>query len=160
MKKTVLVLVLVAGAVAGVARWRSDDAPAVAKDHFATNRLWIDHMPRSDREMVQLFVMLTWTGEPVGIFDVRSRWAGSFEAFRYELNGDEMRVVYPQKGDHETIKVKATACHEGGMDYCLELEGASRGVKRYYSRKGWEIRPNSNLDDVRKLAGSTLESLR
>ena len=80
------------------------------------------------REMVQLFIVLSWAPESIGIFDVRSRWTGSFEAFRYELHGDELRVVYPQKGDRETIKVKATECHEAGMDYCLEISGTSRCV--------------------------------
>ena len=31
------------------------------------------------------------------------------------------------------------------MDFCLELEGSSRGVKKYYSREGWEI---GNVRDI------------
>ena len=37
------------------------------------------------------------------------------------------------------MKVRAWPCRERGMDYCLELTGASRGVKRYRSKEGWEI---------------------
>jgi hypothetical protein len=38
------------------------------------------------------------------------------------------------------------------MDYCLEIEGASRGVKRYYSREGWEVGSVRDIDAVtRKL---------
>jgi hypothetical protein len=35
------------------------------------------------------------------------------------------------------------------MDYCLELEGSSHGVKRYYSREGWEIGSMRDLDAMR-----------
>ena len=35
------------------------------------------------------------------------------------------------------------------MDYCLEMSGGSRGVKRYYSRRGWEVR---SADEANALA--------
>ena len=42
------------------------------------------------------------------------------------------------------------------MDYCLELAGASRGVKRYRSMQGWEIgaatRPAQLLDRIASIA--------
>ena len=34
------------------------------------------------------------------------------------------------------------------MDFCLELEGSSRGVKKYYSREGWEIGTVRDITDV------------
>ena len=38
------------------------------------------------------------------------------------------------------------------MDYCLELRGASRGVKRYRSKTGWQIggatRPEQLLERI------------
>ena len=47
--------------------------------------------------------------------------------------------MYPQSGDKERITAKARPCDDRDMDYCLELDGGSHGVKKYYSRKGWEI---------------------
>jgi hypothetical protein len=67
---------------------------------------------------------------------------------RYEGSGGELRLVFPQTGDRETVRAKARRCDEGGMDFCLELDGASRGVKRYYSREGWEIGGNHDLDAI------------
>ena len=52
----------------------------------------------------------------------------------------------------ENVKVRAWTCGEDDMDYCLELSGASRGVKRYHSQDGWEIgavrSPQELLDRV------------
>ena len=36
------------------------------------------------------------------------------------------------------------------MDFCLELDGASRGVKRYYSREGWYIDRGRDLDAIER----------
>ena len=47
------------------------------------------------------------------------------------------------------MRVKARRCSENGMDFCLELDGASRGAKRYYSREGWEIK-GGNLDAIER----------
>jgi hypothetical protein len=60
-----------------------------------------------------------------------------------------MRIVFPQSGDRETLTVKPHRCNEQGMDYCLDVSGSTRGVSRYYSRKGWEIR---TVDEAEALA--------
>ena len=39
----------------------------------------------------------------------------------------------------EKLTVDARPCRDNGMDFCLDVTGSSRGVKRYYSKKGWEI---------------------
>jgi hypothetical protein len=136
--KRLLVLAIVG--VVGVATWRwystgPADAPTDSK--LALDRLWVDHLPRNERDVFQVFLAIT--DEPLGIFQAQSVWKGNFELFRYELDGDKLRLVFPQDNDRETVKIEARACHEKDMDYCLELSGSSRGAKRYYSRKGWEI---------------------
>ena len=47
--------------------------------------------------------------------------------------------MFPHTGDRETVRWLARKCDERGMDFCLDLEGASHGVKHYYSLEGWEI---------------------
>lgn len=105
--------------------------------NLVTNRVWIDHLPRGERDIVQTVILLD--DESFGLFGAASQWRGAFEVFRFEQHGTEVRVVYPQTGERETIRAHAKRCNEGAMDYCLEVEGASRGVKRYYSQEGWEI---------------------
>lgn len=144
--KKLLVMVGVVAALAGVWRWH---AHSVATDgggnKLVVDRLWIDHIPRSEREMVKAFVVLS--EEPIGVFNESSAWTGNFEAFKYEARKGELRVVYPQTGKGETIGVKARKCDERGMDFCLELDGG-KGAKRYYSREGWELR---SLADEQRL---------
>jgi hypothetical protein len=138
MKKAMLAVIAVAGVGYGVVHWRSEPAVTQAgDDSLVTDRLWIDHIPRGERDTIQVFAAIT--EEPVGVFEAASRWKGEFEFFRYEKHGGELRLVFPQTGTRDRVKVTATKCRTGGMDYCLELDGASRGVKKYYSREGWEI---------------------
>jgi hypothetical protein len=155
MKKALLALVAIAGAGYGVARWRSD-APVRKHDKgLVTDRLWIDHMPRGERDVIQVFVAQAndpGRDGPVGAFAANSRWKLDAELFRFEQHGNELRIVFPQTGTRERVRATATECNRNGMDYCLELEGASHGVKRYYSREGWEIGSVRDIDAVtRKL---------
>jgi hypothetical protein len=150
MKKALLAMVVVAGAGYGVVRFRSEPPAPQHDKNLVTDRLWIDHLPRGERDVVQIFIAIT--EEPFGVFQAASRWKGEFELFRYERHGDEYRMVFPQTGTRDRVHVKATECNRGGMDYCLEIEGASRGVKRYYSREGWEVGSVRDIDTVtRKL---------
>ena len=141
MKKLILLAVISVAAVAVWSHDRSDQLPrSILKD-----RLWIDHMPRNERDMIDVFLVLD--EHPVGAFQKTSAWQGSFEAFRYEASGNEMRIFFPQSGDNEKLRVEARTCNERGMDYCLEISGSKRGTTRYYSRKGWEI---DSLGEVQK----------
>ena len=134
MKKLALFTVAIAGAVVGVRHFHQ---PAHHAAHLVQDRIWIDHMPRNDRDTVNVFAALTQ--EPVGVFQAASLWRGQYEAFRYEQHGDQIRLVFPQTGDKEAINVTAYECSDGGFDYCLDVKGASHGVKRYYSREEWVI---------------------
>jgi hypothetical protein len=135
--KKLLLLVVVATVGVVAWRWQSNAKETPSDARLVTDRLWIDHLPRNDRDVFQAFAALS--EEPMGVFQETSVWKGSYEVFRYEGHGDELRIVFPQNGDRETVRAKARTCNEGGMDYCLELSGTKRGAKRYYSRKGWEI---------------------
>lgn len=118
----------------------------VKGDKLVIDRIWIDHLPKNERDMTNVFVAIS--EQPFGVFDANSRWKGQFELFQYEANGNEMRLFYGQTGEKEKIKVKATECNVGGWDFCLEIDGNSRGVKKYYSMEGWEI-DAGNVDELR-----------
>lgn len=143
-----------------VYKWRDSTPPQASTAEHDTrllkDRVWIDHMPKNDRDRVHVFAALTPRPRqgpqgPFGIFELIGQWEGHFEAFRYEAQGEEMRIVFPQSGDRETLTVKPSKCNEQGMDYCLDISGNSRGVSRYYSRKGWEIR---TVDEAEALVTS------
>src|SRR5262245_23383620 len=96
--KKLLVMAVIATAGYGVYRWRKHEAPVVKHDKsLVKDRLWIDHMPRSERDTIQAFAALS--EQPVGVFQSASMWKGAYELFRYESNGEEFRIVYPQSGE-------------------------------------------------------------
>jgi hypothetical protein len=153
MKKRLVLLVVVVVAIYAVVRWRSNsssDSPPTTTDDrsIALDRLWIDHLPQNPRDEISIFAALTDEHQPIGIHQKTSQWRGSFEIFQFEAKGDKLAVVYPQTGDKETVRVKARACDEHGWDYCLVLEGSSRGVKKYYSIKGWELRSQADEENL------------
>lgn len=139
MKKALLVTALLA--TVGYGGWRlvrHGDSPVTTDDtKLALDRIWVDHMPRTERDTIQVFAGIT--DEQFGLFQATSSWKGNFELFVFKINGDKIRITYPQDGTKEDVRLKARPCKEGDMDYCMEVEGSSRGVKKYYSRKGWEI---------------------
>jgi len=151
MKKLALIVVVLGAMGYGGYRWLGDDdKPAVKAtdgEQLVLDRIWIDHLPKNDRDTIQVFAAIS--EEPFGVFQAASSWKGAYELFRYESRGNELRIFYPQSNERETVKHKARNCSENQMDYCLELDGGSRGVKRYYSRKGWEIEGASatEIDD-------------
>ena len=85
MNKAVMAMVALAGTGYGVYHWQSSDAPpppATQDSVSVTDRLWIDHIPRGERDVIQIFAAIT--EEPMGVFQAASRWKGEFEMFRYE----------------------------------------------------------------------------
>jgi len=152
MKKLIVAAAALALAVPLVRGLRSPsssesaDEVASAANRLLVDRVWIDHVPHSDTDTIQVFAALS--DQALGVFQAASQWRGSTELFRFEAHGAELRILYPQTGERETVRAKARRCEERGMDYCLELDGASRGVKRYYSRKGWEIGRGTELPAV------------
>jgi hypothetical protein len=150
MKKLIVALLVVGTAVAAW-RWRSGSSESEAiDDKLVFDRLWVDHMPRNDKDTIQIFAAIT--DEPIGIFQETSAWKGAFELFRYESHEGEIRMVFPQSNEKNKVKAKARTCNDKrDMDYCLELTGTNRGVKKYYSRKGWEIDGNHMQDRIESM---------
>jgi len=135
-------LLVVAGVAAlGVGAWRVKahyDTTDGGGNKLLVERVWIDHVPRSEREMVNVFLM--FSEHKVGVFDVRSAWTGSFEAFKYSRGDGKLDAVFPQTGSKEQYSIKVRTCSTDGMDYCLDIDGGKHGVKHYYSKKKWVVR--------------------
>jgi hypothetical protein len=142
MKKLLAVTVL-AGTI-GVGAWKLRGGHATEPADLVVDRLWIDHMPTNGRDVVNVF--MAFDSEAMGVFQKGSRWIGSYEMFHFELDGGQMRIAYPQTGKHELVKLRARSCDENQMDFCLEVEGATRGVKQYYSMEGWDFRSQKDAE--------------
>jgi hypothetical protein len=140
MKKLLLLLLLILVVYLAWRYWRGDGGAATA-DRGQTlfyDRIWIDHLPTSDTDALQLFAALT--EQPVGVFQKASSWKGDWELFRYEPRGDgQVELLFPQSKDKARVSYRAWQCKEKkDFDFCLEMSGG-RGGKKYYSQRGWEI---------------------
>jgi hypothetical protein len=137
--RKLFIFILIVLAVYLVWRWRRSDVAALDRGQtLVFDRLWVDHLPTSETDPAQVFAAVT--EQPIGIFQRASMWSGAWELFRYQAPGDgQIVLLYPQSGAKERAGYRATRCQEKGFDFCLELSGASRGTRRYYSQKGWEI---------------------
>lgn len=129
-----------------VARWYwSDTNEHQAKEQWTSaetleplsNRIWISHMPKNERDRVELFVMLE---EPtVGAFSSSSAYEGDWASFEWEYQ-DGLRIEMMQQQTKHKIKaivLKGDKC--APFDFCLRLKGAPRGSKRYGSMEDWVI---------------------
>jgi hypothetical protein len=143
MKKLALIPVIAAVIFGGYRLLGSHHHHAL---HDVRDRIWIDHMPRGERDTINVFALLT--RHPIGAFQAASAWKGQYEAFRYEKQGNEIRAVFPQNGDRERITVSECNCDQPGFDYCLEVKGSTRGVKKYYSREEWIIEGMGDIQHV------------
>jgi len=160
MKKVLLVTALLA--TVGYGGWklthRGGSAETTVDDtKLALDRIWIDHMPKSERDMIQVFAALS--EDEFGVFQQTSVWKGNFELFRFQWKDGQIQAVFPQDNDKEKITVKARPCSEGQMDYCMEVSGTSRGVKKYYSKKGWEIENVHSQQDLEHRTEALAEQL-
>jgi hypothetical protein len=153
MKKLAL---LCLAAVVGYSGWWITRHASSASKNLAFDRLWIDHLPTDQRDTVKVFVALT--EQPFGVFQASSFWSGSYEMFRYEANGDEIRALFGQTGQRERFNVRGTKCDEGQFSFCLDVDGASRGARRYYSMKGWEI-GGGDADAMKATVDAKLQAL-
>ena len=138
MKKLLLLIVVII--VAYVAwRWWRGNAVATADrgQQLFYDRVWIDHIPTSQTDNVQLLAVVT--EEPMGIFQKGSQWKGEYELFRHEPRGDgQLELYFPQSRDKQRVSYRAWKCNEAKFDYCLELTGG-RGARKYFSQRGWEV---------------------
>ena len=150
MRKLILGAVVVT-AVYGAYRWQheSQERPR----NLAFNRIWVDHLPTSERDPVHVFAAFPRWAQ--GGFALETRWHGEVERYRFEIEGDELAAVFPWTGDRERIRLRAYRCDEKDMDYCLEVSGSKRGTTKYYSRNGWE---KGNVDDMEAFRATLFEN--
>jgi len=155
--KPLLVVGLVVAGTFALVRWMGggdDDSAGFSEPALVFDRIWIDQLPTKPKDTFHTFIAATQ--EPVGLFHAGSQWKGGYEVFAHTAGGDGLRIVYLQTNETEKVKARAWRCKEQGMDYCLELAGASRGVKRYRSMQGWEIgaaaRPAQLVDRIASIA--------
>jgi hypothetical protein len=158
MKKGLLIAGLLIMGVWAIARLTGGGGEAAdgSDPSLILNRIWMDQIPSQPRDTANAFA--TVSRQKVGIFQSGSQFKGGYEIFNFTAVGGELRIVYPQTDEKELVKARAWRCKEHNMDFCLELTGASRGVKRYRSMDGWEIGDATRADQLLERTASIARS--
>lgn len=150
MRKTMLVL----GAAALLATvWisRGDDAPPDAAADKVTwhNRLWIDRLPGTERDKIDVLVAIE---EPqIGIFQNTSAYEGDFSLFAWEAKRDGVGIEMLQSRKRHALRFEIDTTRRGAFDYALKVYGAPRGAQVYYSMADWVVEGDL-VDDREALA--------
>ena len=149
--------VAAAGAAMLLGGWKLAHREHATDDrHQVIDRLWVDHMPKNDRDMLRIIVALSHAGpeENIGFLRFGSRWHAQMDGFRFTRNGDDLAVEFPQNSWKATWHTKVSRCSVGDFTLCLEVT-APRGTFHYFSRDEWVIK---NADDERALEAKLLQA--
>jgi hypothetical protein len=98
-------------------------------------RPWLEAKPSRDRDFVH--AMFVAPQAPVGIFQRASAFEARLELFRYQRQGNTMRLRFPQSGRGAELSYRITACDElPPFDLCLDVsKNPWGGPKRYYGMR-------------------------
>ncbi|PRP91824.1 hypothetical protein ENSA5_52620 [Enhygromyxa salina] len=120
----------------------------------AVNQVWIDHIPRDDRDMIKHFVLIDHRDGQFGSVGRSSQWRHSIEVFRWRLQHNTLNLFFPQERQRGEVKVRTWRCEgeaPAPFELCLELTNKSGHSLVLYSRDDWKIEPRDvrdSLDDI------------
>lgn len=125
-----------------------DAEPAKPGDTaLLANRVWIDHMPRSQRDMTTQAIFVDKDGQKIGIVRRASTWRHIGEMFRWDARSSGgLTITFPQIDKSVPLNARAWACKDApkGFDLCMEVSLLGKKA-RLYSNKKWNL-TNTDLD--------------
>lgn len=120
--------------------------PAEEARRLLIDRNWIDEMPKGDRDRLHVFRFIPQMGG--GVYQDRTIYAGSFELFRFDATGEEIRFYLPHQREHAQAQYRIDVLQPGekeGFDLRLRLDKSPRGPATYY---GWRSENQRSLADL------------
>jgi hypothetical protein len=151
MRARVIVgLLFVGGASVGALQCSGQQAEPASAEHL-TQRLWVDRMPRGERDMIRKLALVRSIDHGrFGVAERGSVWRHHTEVFKWGLHDGRLQMYLPQDRKHLTATVRTWEC-EGeapdGFELCLEIRGGAGGTMRLYSRHDWKLHPRPS-DDI------------
>jgi hypothetical protein len=146
-RKVVISSILAGACVLGLWRMSSTDTDGevASTGHFA-NRLWIERMPADERDMVAYFAAFKLPEGRFGATGRASQWRQFTEVFRWALEGDRLRAVFPQERIRAEFQVRTWECRgeaPSPFELCLRISKGERSHV-FYSMEEWEITPRES----------------
>ena len=109
-----------------------------------TDRVWISHIPKHERDKFHAMLMLE--GPQMGVFSKNSSYEGDWSAFEWRVDKRFTIKMLQDESEHTiSAKVqKGPRCK--GFDYCLVIKGTPRGPQFYGSMEDWVIEGHESFD--------------
>jgi hypothetical protein len=107
-----------------------------------TNQVWLERLPRNERDMVWATVLLEQDDHQLGIIARGSSWRVNSDTFLWKLNKDSLRTRFPQDNKRYTVRVRTWECAGEApepFELCLEIKRGDQTL-RFYSLKDWVVR--------------------
>ena len=129
--RTVLLLALLAGACTSK---KSDIVNDGEARKLLLDRNWIDRMPETERDRLHVYRFVPSMGG--GVFQDRTLYKGTFELFRFETAGDEIRFDLPETHTKVVSKFQIeTVDGPKPFDLKLIIPADPRGPQVYYGMR-------------------------
>jgi hypothetical protein len=110
-------------------RWLPPDQAA----ELLENRNWMDSWPTGESDRLHVYRFTPSMGG--GVFQDRTLFAGHFELFTYEVDGEHLTIQWPHSKEEDRMVFRIQrADGPAPFDLRLELSGSSRGPRRYFAR--------------------------
>ena len=151
LKQVLLACLLVAAVVAGAA-WHFGLGPfRPSPTRSLVNQIWVERAPRDARDLVHHLILLDRDGKRVGVTGRSSRWRVRSEVLVWGLEGDLLRVRFPQEDQRGSFRVRTWRCEGEApppFELCLEIRRGDRAA-RFFSRKAWVVQaPGQHVADA------------
>lgn len=122
----------------------------------AVNQVWIDHIPRNDRDMIAHMVLVDHREGQFGAIGRSSQWRHMIDVFKWQLRGDSLRVFFPQERARGQVKIETWECQgeaPAPFELCMRMTAKNGESAMLYSRHDWKVEPGSvedSLEDLRE----------
>ena len=140
--RTVLLIALFGAACSST---RSDIVDDSEARKLLLDRNWIDRMPETHQDRLHVYRFVPSMGG--GVFQDRTLFKGTFELFRFETAGDEIRFHLPETREKVVSKFRIeTVKGPKPFDLKLTIDADPRGPQVYYGIRSETDRTGEALE--------------
>lgn len=134
MRRLTLLCALALAAACG--RDRAPEVRTLPPDEAAEvliNRNWLDRWPTDEQERLRVYRFTPSMGG--GVFQDRTLFAGHFELFTYQIDGEHLTIQWPNSKEEDRMVFRVQRVSgPPPFDLRLELTTPSRGPRVYHGR--------------------------
>lgn len=116
---------------------------------LVTRHAWVDHLPKSETEMIHALVLIDQDRGRIGVAAHASQWRAEVDAFQWSKTASGADVRFPQTGKRASWTLRGWRCKDAPPPFELCLVVATDGRhRRYYSKRDWIITDAASPDEA------------